>query len=532
MAKLFSLFMCILISACSIADNSPFEYKTNISTTWTYFDWPGVTSEDLLVGEFLSGGNRARNIHLDGAKVIMSFKDIDLSIYPSGQRIGVRATRQLPGFSFTPAKAQVVLTKTNYSNLDDAVVEAGGSEVKILSDAVLENAPETAIKLTIATGLRVLIKGNVLLESACGGGVIELGSEAVVRLLNDQSSIDNPLAGSGRVLVKNVESKYALVENSSVSFRIDSDDANDWSTRILDNQVSFYRRAWHLSESSSDIPLEEGYIDLFYHLSLAELKNEDAFVMRATLAGGNLTDSLVSQATFSDEISGLKRELWFPVEDRFVKVELWQDGPIIKGRQLEASDYRILGIAAALSYEVGGVQSWSSLPEGVVPEDILVLDDSAELSLGFPLSNTFKGRGKVFSAIETTANIKKVIPSFDWMQKYYPLGNKSGADIGSNGVALWKSYCLGLNPTDPSSLPVLSITQTPAPNTLKLVDLNFKPNTLGEIKVTPKLLEGFPGGVFTELNDGSVSEIDSGFKLELLPASPKVRFFKLKYEFE
>lgn len=533
MMKLFSLLGYILISAYSIAGDISFVYEKNISNSWTNLNWPGVTLDDLLVGEFLSDGIRATNVRRDNNRVLMNIGTAEVAMFVnSSGKVQAYSSQSINGLCFTPAKAQVVLTKTNYSNFDEALAAAGGGEVKILADAELVNAPNTALTLTIAEGLKVVINGNVIFDRIYGRGVIELAPDAVVRQLNAKSLVENPLAGSGIIIIKNVKSTYELAEDSSVSFRVDSTVDGSWTVYVHDNVASFIVRSWHQKEGDLFSTEEGKYTQLFSNITLAELKNGDAFTLRATLEGGDLAGRQVSQSTVFGEIINLKCEVQFIVGDKCVKIQLAQDGSIIKGRQLEISDYRIVGVAAAIPYEVGGVQVWKSLPEDVVPEDVLVLDDSAELTLGFSLSNPIEGKGKVFSAVETTADIKKVILPSAWILEHYPEGDKNGADIGENGITLWKSYCLGLDPTDSSSLPVLSIIQTSSPDSLQIVDLNVAPNALPEVNVTRTLLEGVPGGVFTELSDDSVSEIDSGFVLELLPTSPKVRFFKLKYEFD
>lgn len=316
------LFLAFSLVGVACAEECSYVYDKTINNVWTKTDWTLLSTDELLSYEFKSNGKRASNIHLDSNNVLMQIGDAAISLHVNTNGyVEVRSTTVISGLSMTRAEAQVVSTKTNYSDLDDALIAANGNEVKVLSDAELSDAHDATITLSIASGLKVVINKAVEI---------------------------NKLIGEGKVF-------------------------------------------------SAEEPSE----------------------------------SLISS-----------------------------------------------------------------------------LEDS-----------------------QWTGKFVNVAPSEDWLLHYYPEGNKNGADIGANGVALWKSYCLGLDPTNALSRPVLTIVASPSQDTLKIFAINVKPVQLEGLTITPKLLEGDLGGIFTEVTDNSASVCDSGFEVRISP-DQSAKFYKIKYEFD
>lgn len=401
-------------------------------------------------------------------------------------------------------------------------------------------------KGVITFGSNITPSSDIRFGKIKGDALIRIPAGLVVKQIDSNSFIENPLAGYGTVIVKNPYHSFKLAEGSNVEFVLDSSIIGGWNVETNANLVSFkenFTRAWPLDAGTKAITTS--FTTLFNNMYLAEIKNNDLRVLRASIEENSGAGLRVMQASAVwGDITKSRCIVSFPVSGGIVNLELKQDGPNIVGRMEDQSNHKIVGIAVAIAHELTGSQTWTSLPEGVVPEDILILDDSAELTLGFPALNHIEGGGKVFSAVAPTDSLlaslkeqnwkgtyKEVILPSDWLLKYYPVRDKTGADIGANGIALWKSYCLGLDPTDSFSLPILMAIQDGSCNTLTLVDRNVKTTQWNDIKVTRKLMEGVPGGVLTEVEDPVLS-IDSGFKVELSPSSPKVRLFKFKYEFD
>lgn len=289
-----------------------------------------------------------------------------------------------------------------------------------------------------------------------GNAIINIPESVIVKQTDAQSFIENPLAGSGKVLVKNVNFAYTLAEGSSVTFEIDSSVEGSWSEVRSGNIVTFEpekRRVWTNEDA------------IFVGLKLDEITS-GKYTLGGTINGAWITNKKVDTVVFQETEGGVIAQFQAKDSDstftgtKYVNVKLTQDGVKILGEQvgqgaarsatyegygsflttggIVAEDkgrltYAMARIAAGMDYLVTDTQSWSVLPGDVIPEDTITLGDYAELTITSALSFKVKGTGNLITTVEPSDDLKAQLQAATWKGTF----TFSGVNYGASGTALW-----------------------------------------------------------------------------------------------
>ncbi len=293
-----------------------------------------------------------------------------------------------------------------------------------------------------------------------GDATITIPADVTVTV---EGSIENPLAGSGKVIVKDVTATYTLAEGSAVTFEIASTVEGSWTEVRSGNLVTFApekRRVW---ESENAITHDSNKpVDIFVGITLEEIL-DGTYTLGGTLGGAWMSkemavDAVGLSASIQDDGDGVKYIIaQFQVKDSWdshdglkfatmkliqkgVKIVGYQSGQgnitnrnqfgqiITDGNKTDEGSYGLKRIAAGIDYPVNDEQSWSALPKGVIPEDTVVLGESAKLTLTSALSFKLKGAGNLITTVEPSADLKSSLQATTWKGMFTLSGMNSTAN--------------------------------------------------------------------------------------------------------